>query len=53
MAEAMEQLDDDSVICKVLTGLDDVASKTVKAQTQKGPKHNTKSIQVLVDFFPF
>ena len=53
MAEAMEQLDDDSVICKMLTGLDDVASKTVKAQTQTGPKHNTKSIQVLVDFFPF
>ena len=53
MAEAMEQLDDDSVIYKMLTGLDDVASKTVKPQTQKGPKHNTKSIQVLVDFFPF
>ena len=53
MAEAMEQLDDDSVIYKMLTVLDDVASKTVKPQTQKGPKHNTKSIQVLVDFFLF
>ena len=53
MAKAMEQLDDDSVIHKILTGLHDVASKTVKPQFLKHPKHRQSIMEVPLDFFPF
>ena len=53
MAKAMEQLDEDDVIFLMLSRLRNVASKTVRPQIQKRPKHRKNNIEVPIDFFPF